>query len=110
MLKLYLGVDPGEDRINALKNNLSILDQLIGDNKYVTGDQLTIADLTILANTWVMITSGYDLKAYPNFKRWITGLESELKYFDEVLRSATKQDFEEWAQNKDYLKKLLNSA
>ena len=40
-MKNLTGVEPTEDKVNALKNNLKLLDQLIGDNKYLTGDVLT---------------------------------------------------------------------
>ena len=78
------GVDPSEDKVNAFKNNLKLLDQLIGDNKFLTGSDLTIADFSVLATTQVLFFIEYDLTDYPNFKRWSTTHQSELPFYGEV--------------------------
>ena len=39
--------DPSEDKVTAQKKNLELLDQLIGSNKYLAGNYLTLADLTV---------------------------------------------------------------
>ena len=81
---MFTGVDPSEDKVNAFKNNLKLLDQLIGDNKYLTGSELTIADLTVLMTVGGLHFTQYDLTDYPNFKRWSTELPSELPFYGEV--------------------------
>ena len=64
--------------MKLLKENLKILDIIIGDMKYFVGDHLTIADLSVLATTHMLQSLGPDLEAYPNFKRWLTVLIAEL--------------------------------
>jgi len=92
--KMMTGVDPPEDKVNALKNSLKVLDQLIGSNRYVTGDQLTIADLSLLATTTYLDWGDYDLSEYANYKRWFNALKSELKYYQEV-NGITKEELNE---------------
>ena len=84
-------VDPPEDKVNAFKNSLKVLDQLIGSNRYVTGDQLTIADLSLLGTTTYIDWAEYDLGEYTNYKRWYNALQSELKYYQEV-NGITKEE------------------
>ncbi|CAG2163073.1 unnamed protein product, partial [Oppiella nova] len=57
----FCGVNPPEDKITALKTNLKLTDQLIGDKRYVTADHLTIADLTLLVTTVPLLMTQYDL-------------------------------------------------
>ena len=46
---MLTGADPTEDMVTAHKKNLDLLDQLIGSNKYLAGNDLTLADLYVLA-------------------------------------------------------------
>ncbi|XP_054165849.1 uncharacterized protein LOC128963372 [Oppia nitens] len=82
--KLLTGVDPPEEKVNALKNNLKLLDTLIGDNKYLVSDNLTIADLTVLATSVTLDNLDFDIESYPNLKRWYSILSSELPYFEKI--------------------------
>jgi glutathione S-transferase len=68
------------------------LDTLIGDNKYVAGTHLTIADLSFLASSSIFTVTDYDLSDYPNVKEWLERLETELPYFDEI-NGKLKEDF-----------------
>ncbi|CAG2176991.1 unnamed protein product, partial [Oppiella nova] len=45
--KHFSGVDPPEDKVTAFHNNLKVLDALIGRNKYLIGNHLTIADFSL---------------------------------------------------------------
>jgi len=82
--KLFSGVDPPEDKVNAFKNNLKLLDALIGDNKYLVGNNLTIADLSVLSTTVFLEKMDFDVKDYPNFKRWTATLSQQLPYFQDI--------------------------
>ena len=78
------GMEATEDQIKAFKNNMKIMDDLIGQKKYLTGNELTIADLSILANTVMLDLTKYDVSEYTNFNRWRAQLKNELPYYEEV--------------------------
>ena len=64
---------------------MKLLDTLIGDNKYVAGNELTIADLSVLASTTILEINDYkDLNDFPNVKAWFDRLRKELPYYEEV--------------------------
>src|SRR5262249_47763126 len=111
MWKMLVGEVPDQDKMTSMDNNMKLLDQLIGDSKYVAGRHLTIADLTILANVMseamIMTKDGFDLEQLPNFRRWYQNLKNELAYFDEVLMSTSQAEIDDWAKNKEYIKRLL---
>ncbi|CAG2170513.1 unnamed protein product [Oppiella nova] len=80
----FMGLEMSEENKTKFNDTIKLLDQLIGNNKYVAGSDLTIADLSLLATTNTLIVLGVDVSSYPNFKTWITGLTKELSYFDEI--------------------------
>ncbi|CAG2169353.1 unnamed protein product [Oppiella nova] len=82
--KVFLGVDPPQDKVDAVNNIIKIIDTVIGDNKYLTGDELTIADLSLLAGTIYIEWAQYDLSEYPNYQRWYSYLKTDLAYFAEI--------------------------
>jgi glutathione S-transferase len=96
--KLFRGIEPTEEKVQAVKNNLKLLDTLIGDNKYVAGTHLTIADLSFLASSSIFTVTDYDLSDYPNVKEWLERLETELPYFDEI-NGKLKEEFKAMVEN-----------
>ncbi|CAG2111444.1 unnamed protein product [Medioppia subpectinata] len=82
---IFSGAPPSADKVTALNNSFKNLDQvLIKQNKYLVGDQLTLADLSLLAYWVYLEKSNTDVSAYPNFQRWVAGLKAELPYYNEV--------------------------
>ncbi|XP_054162102.1 uncharacterized protein LOC128960059 [Oppia nitens] len=87
MAKALTGVEPSDDRSKALDSNLQVLDKLISRNngRYVaSADHLTIADLSLLANTMIVSYVDYDLSAYPNVQEWHQRLTDELPYYRHI--------------------------
>ncbi|CAG2178736.1 unnamed protein product, partial [Oppiella nova] len=82
--KMFAGVDPPQDVVTNLKNNLKVLDLIIGANHYVTGDELTIADLSLLATGTYMDWLELDVSEFANYKRWYTTVHKELPYFHQI--------------------------
>ena len=83
--KIYRNEEPSEQQLTNFKNNLKVLDQLIGDNKYVAGNDLTIADFSVLVSTTVLGVNDYkDMNDFPNIKRWFERLTKELPFYEEV--------------------------
>jgi len=83
--KLLRGIEPTELQITTYHKNLQLLDTLIGDQKYVAGNELTIADLSVLATLGILVVNDYkDLDAVPHVKTWFKRMEKELSYYNEV--------------------------
>ena len=47
---------------------------------YLTGGQLSTADISKCADTHVAEESGFDLQSYPAVRRWLNLIQSEPKY------------------------------
>ncbi|XP_054159968.1 uncharacterized protein LOC128958178 [Oppia nitens] len=83
--KIFRGIEPTEQSITTFKNNLKLLETLIGDNKYVTGNELTIADLSVLATLSSLLVNDFkDLDEVPKVKAYNERLQRELPYYAEV--------------------------
>jgi len=88
IIKLFRNIEPTEEQVQKLKTTLKLLDQFIGDNKYVAGTHLTIADISILMGATLFTFANYDLSDYPNVKEWYERVPSELPHFAEIADRA----------------------
>ncbi|XP_013790611.2 glutathione S-transferase 1-like [Limulus polyphemus] len=69
---------------NQFKEALIIFEQFIGDKKYVTGDSLTLADISILAGLTFLEVIDYKIHGFQKVQDWLQRLETELPYYNEI--------------------------
>ena len=50
----------------------------LGDRDYFVSDRLTLADIGLTAYSRVAHEGGFDLGSYPNIRRWIANVETDL--------------------------------
>ena len=98
------GAPASEDKLKAFKDKLELLDKLIGQNKYVTGDDLTIADLSIFAGLSIFPIINFDYSEYPNLRRWYDDLMKEHPIISELNKKVT----EGLAEFQQKIKKLIS--
>ena len=67
------------------------MDQLIGSNKYLDGNELTLADLSVLATLTSVDIAKDDMSAHKNVERWRLQLEKEVKNYNENVFTEDKQ-------------------
>ena len=84
-MKKLRGIEPNEQQITNYKNTLKVFNTLIRDKKYVSGDELTIADLALLSTSTILSINDFqDIKELPNLSSWYERLSKGLPYFEEV--------------------------
>ena len=102
-MKLFRGTEPHEKAVENFKNNLALLNTFIGENKFMAGDELTIADISTANTFLILLLNDYkDLEEYPNVKAWRERLEQELPYYaeqNETLSGIYKQMFSSLLNN-----------
>lgn len=96
--QMISGDDPDERKGNAFKQALEYLDQFLETSSYVAGDNLTIADFSILASVTHLEGLDYRIAAYKNVTKWVERLKRELPYY-EKCNSAGIEAFRIWARN-----------
>ncbi|RWS00197.1 Glutathione S-transferase 1:-like isoform C [Dinothrombium tinctorium] len=81
---------------SRLWDKMKFLDTFLKNKHFVAGDQLTLADLSLLASVTSAEIIDYNFSQFPNVINWIRKLKLELPYYEEVngkpLREA-KQRF-----------------
>ncbi|MCY1464554.1 hypothetical protein D9M71_825930 [compost metagenome] len=56
------------------------MDKVLVENDYLTGPNLTIADIALYAYTHVANEGGFDLKLYPNIQAWCQRIQEYPRY------------------------------
>ena len=60
-----------ENNLNKLPALLTVLNNALGDKKYLAGNQFTIGDINTASVVSICPMMGVDLGAYPNIKNWL---------------------------------------
>ncbi|KAL5283274.1 GstD1.2 family protein [Megaselia abdita] len=65
------------DKLKKMEEGLGFLNTLLEGKTYVAGNEMTIADLSILATISTYEVAGYDLKAFPNIEKWYSHIKND---------------------------------
>jgi len=96
--QLMSGLDPDEMKGNAFKQQLTYLDIFLEHSRYVAGDNLTIADFSVLASVTHLEGMDYKITSYKNLHKWVERLKEELPYYQECNQVGIEA-FRAWARN-----------
>lgn len=92
-----MGSSGDPQKANQLKSSLDYLDQYLEIEEYVAGDNLTIADLALLATVTHLEGVEWSYKSYENILRWVTKLKKELPYYNECNQAGINM-FKDWVK------------
>ncbi|XP_017040966.1 glutathione S-transferase D7-like [Drosophila ficusphila] len=94
-----LGDQEALDKVNAA---LEFLNTFLEGRDFVAGDQLTVADIVILANVSIIEVIPFDLKKFPNVERWYKNAQNVTPGWDENVESIkqVKKFLEDYLANK----------
>lgn len=59
---------------------LATMERQLSQSQYLTGDQLTTADISLYAYSHVADEGGFDLSNYPNINAWLTRIANTKQY------------------------------
>ena len=54
---------------------LDVMEKALGKQRFLTGNELTIADLSLYAYTHVADQGGFDLNSYKSINRWLSSIQ-----------------------------------
>uniref|UniRef100_A0A131Z1C9 Glutathione S-transferase n=1 Tax=Rhipicephalus appendiculatus TaxID=34631 RepID=A0A131Z1C9_RHIAP len=83
---LLKGEPKSEQKEEALRNSLRSMDSLLGDKprRFLTGPQMTLADVALMESLTVPETMNYDLSPFPSVKAWYEWMEARLSTVNEI--------------------------
>lgn len=91
-------MDPPKEAIDDLKEKMTILETLLGDNKFFAGDSVTIADISLGVSIPFMNQFEACLSS-PKFDAWYERLVKEVPTLLELNEQAMKV-YKEMAEKK----------
>ncbi|XP_017041192.1 glutathione S-transferase D7-like [Drosophila ficusphila] len=75
---------PGtEEDFKKIESAFELLNTFLEGHDYVAGDQLTVADISILATVSTFVIIGFDISKYPNVERWYANAQKVTPGWDE---------------------------
>lgn len=80
-----------EDQFDVVRNAYNLLNALFRGNRYLVGDNITVADLcTIVTVSQIELILPLDDEKYPKVRQWIKRMEM-LPYYDELNRTIIEE-------------------
>ena len=76
--RLYRGVEPDPHIMVRGVAALNLMDRTLRQRSWFAGEQVSLADVALVAYTRVAHEGGFDLTAYPAVRGWISMVESAL--------------------------------
>jgi len=83
------------EKVKKLDEALGFLETFLGDNKYATGDNLTIADLAFAATLATIESVGHDTSAFEKVNTYFNRLKEDVQGYAELNQQGADQ-FGQW--------------
>lgn len=81
---LMRGKRKDAEKEEVFKKALQQLETLLGDKKYLTGNDITLADVAVMSSLTVPEAVRYNIAGYPKVKSWYEGLQRDLSLVNEI--------------------------
>jgi len=81
---------PEPEKIVAVENVLTYLDNILKDSKYLAADHLTVADLSIIADLAMLDLKDWAFDRWEHVKRWRDAIRNE-KWYAEINNSCIEE-------------------
>ncbi|KAJ8945994.1 hypothetical protein NQ318_017110, partial [Aromia moschata] len=81
---LLNGGSPDPAKLEKLNEALTFLDTFLAGSKYAAGDNLTLADLTLVANLATIEGIGVDITPYENITKWYDTIKTNAPGYEEI--------------------------
>lgn len=85
--------------LKRCREALKQVDEVLSEKTYLTGDEITLADMAIMSSLSAPQGAGWDLQEYKHLTRWLKALEVDIPYavyaaFDEtteIIRASLRK-------------------
>ncbi|GAB6030419.1 Glutathione S-Transferase [Chamberlinius hualienensis] len=82
--QIMLGESPNVEKEAVMRDRLSVLNTILEKQLYVTGNQITLADLTILGGCSLLEICDYNIDSYPYIEQWRVRAAREIPHYEET--------------------------
>nr|AEE63485.1 unknown [Dendroctonus ponderosae] len=81
---IFAGASKDAAKMEKINDAMKFLDIFLEGQKFVAGDQLTVADLAIVATISTYEVVGYDLAPYKNITKWFNNIKQTAPGYKEA--------------------------
>jgi len=85
---LFAGKAADEEKHPKFKDTLTVLDEILGTSKFVSGNEVSLADISIIASLSFAESADYDFSEWKNVSNWLASIKKELPYYESVNKEA----------------------
>lgn len=78
LMTIYKRKPTDNENLKNLNKALGMLNEMLSDSKYLAGDCLTLADITVFVSVTTSEVVGIDVAAYENVNAWLTMLRDTM--------------------------------
>lgn len=80
-----IGSEDIAEPMRILRDSFDVLERSLDGNRWIMGDQFTLADISWIPVHFVLIGCGYPFANYPNITRWADAFSARASYQKGVL-------------------------
>lgn len=81
---VFDGAEPDPAKYSKLELGYQILDKYLEDQAWAAGDQLTIADFSLVASVSTIEVVRFDIAKYPNVSKWLAKAKKTIPKYEEL--------------------------
>ena len=98
---VFRGLDSEYDpeKVKVLGEKVAFVNDFLESNKYVAGDQMTLADISLYSSLGFFEVIDFDLSPSPNVVSWMGRMATEIED-DENVNVKPNQEFKVWFEAK----------
>lgn len=85
---------PNADLLKKLEDAVQFLDGFLANSEYAAGDNLTLADISLVATVSTLEVAKFDLSKYSNVSRWLAKCKATCPGYD--INEAGVQEFKKF--------------
>lgn len=98
--QLRQGKPADPEKEAAMLEKIVIVNTILGQHPYFGGDQISIADISLINSlTLLEAAFNFDYSPYPNIKKWMAKVKTEIPFYDQVTKPGLDQ-LKEFAKQK----------
>ena len=97
--QLFKGEAANAEKEETFKKALTLLEEFLSKTSYVAGNNITLADFSILASLTFAEIADYSFESYPKICAWLQKLKSEVPNYKEINEDPLNQ-FKEFLKSK----------
>ncbi|CAG9827588.1 unnamed protein product [Diabrotica balteata] len=88
---IFGGASYDPDKLEKIKEAFTFLDQLIDNNDFAAGSNLTLADLALASTVSTYELVGFDFSSYKNVARWFEKAKATIPGYEEANAEPLQQ-------------------